>query len=401
MGGVHRNRDIFLRSRCESACFLERRRGPSRTLGEMMARAPSRISQCQRTHAPMEVRIMHVESRFDVGRDCTQSGGSIVRSKILLVGLVLTPAALVATGYSSLGEAKGDDCKAKPDSASPAGLHWYYRVDRANNRHCWYLHEQGMPVHSLSHATTRNPDTQPDTQDDVAPQNGTADERVWPTPPIIDTPQPHYEQSATPAESPDANFTARWVDLPKSVDLNTHELTTSSNGYAAEQSAESGQGQLPPALAGVSAVNGDARENVGSQANFGSLSLVGAAVLALLLMSEALIRLVRASGWSLLRRRVRLESAHYGEVPAAALDATLDRHRRATTGTEPIVREEHTEAGELRGLLQRAGAGLRPPRSFAPSRPARRGEHANQARAHSAFERLKSRTFSGMTWAPL
>ena len=338
---------------------------------------------------------MRLASRFDVGRDCTQTGGSIVRSKILLVGLVLTPAALVATGYSSPGEAKGDDCKARPDSTSPAGLHWYYRVDRANNRHCWYLHEQGMAVRSLSHATTRDPAT----QNDVATQNDTADEQVWPAPPMTDTPQPHYEQSAT-AKPPNANFTARWVDLPKSVDLNADALVTASNGYAAEQDVESGQGELPHSLADVPTVNSDARQNAGPQTSFGSISLAGAVVLALLLISEALIRFVRASGWSLLRRRVRAQPAYYSEAPAVAVEATPDRPWCSETATEPIARE-HAGARELRGLLQRADGGLRPPRSFAPSRSAQHREHANHARAHSAFERLKSRTFSGMTWAPL
>jgi len=60
-----------------------------------------------------------------------------------------------------------------------------------------------------------------------------------------------------------------------------------------------------------------------------------------------------------------------------------------------------TGVNELRHLLQRAGTGLRPPQSFAPSRSVHRHEHANRARAHSAFVRLKSRSFSGMTWAPL
>jgi hypothetical protein len=51
--------------------------------------------------------------------------------------------------------------------------------------------------------------------------------------------------------------------------------------------------------------------------------------------------------------------------------------------------------------LQRAGTGLGPSQSFAPSGSAHRHEHANRARAHSTFSRLKSRSFSGMIWAPL
>jgi hypothetical protein len=326
-------------------------------------------------------------------------GESMLRSKMLLVSLALTTAAVVA-GHSSLGEAKGEECRAQPDGSSPAGLHWYYRVDRANNRHCWYLHEQGMPVHSPIRATTRNPDR----QNDVAPRNDAADEQVSKTPPITGESQPQNEQTAPPAEPPNADFTARWVDLPKSVDLNAHEPLVASNGYAAEQSAGGGQGQLPPALAGVSAVNGDAQQNdaqqnAGSRMNFGSISLAGAVVLALLLISEALIRLMRASGRSLLRRRVRLEPAYYSEAPAA-LDAPPDPCWHNETANEPIAREDGG-VRELQRLLQRAGTELRPPRSFAPSRSARHREDANHTRTDSAFERLKSRSFSDMTWAPL
>src|SRR6516162_6975009 len=102
---------------------------------------------------------MHGIRRWGV---TTRFGGSMPRSKILLVGLAVIPAAILATGHSSLGESKGDECRAKPDGSSPAGLHWYYRVDRANNRHCWYLHEQGMRVRSLVSPTLRSSDKRND-----------------------------------------------------------------------------------------------------------------------------------------------------------------------------------------------------------------------------------------------
>jgi hypothetical protein len=313
----------------------------------------------------------------------------MLRSKILLVSLALSPAALVLTGYSSFGDAKADECRAKPDSSAPAGMHWYYRIDRATSRHCWYLHEQGMRVHSLIESTSRQPEA----------ENAAAAEQAPETPPVTATPQP---PSAIAAEPANVDFTARWVDLPKPANLNAREVVGASNGYAAEETLGSGQAQLTPAWAGVSTVDGDVRHNAGPQTNFGSISLTGAVLLALLLVSEALIRFVRASGWSLLRRRAHSQPASYSEAPAlapdAAPDAAPDRRSRVTTDTEP---REHTGVRELRGLLQRAGTGLRPPRSFAPSRPAQHHEHPSHAPAHSAFERLKSRTFSGMTWAPL
>jgi len=314
-----------------------------------------------------------------------------MRSKILSIGLALIPAAILVSGHSSLGEAKGDECRAKPDGTAPASLHWYYRVDRANNRHCWYLHEQGMRVHSLGNTASRNSDVQSDT----------AGEQVWKTPPVI--PQPNYEQSETAAEQPGVDFVGRWVELPRSVDLNAHEFVAQSNGYAAEHAAENRQDQLPPAWADVSAANTEARQNTGSQTNFGSISLAGAVVLVLLLMSEALVRFARRSAWNLLRFNLRAKPRHRRRTERckpAVEAAQHDPISRMAMESEPISRTQ-TGVNELRHLLQRAGAGLGPPQSFAPSGSLHRDEHASHARAHSTFARLKSRSFSGMTWAPL
>jgi hypothetical protein len=314
-----------------------------------------------------------------------------MQSKILSIGLALIPAAILVSAHSSLGEAKGDECKAKPDGISPAGLHWYYRVDRANNRHCWYLHAQGMPVHTRIDAVSRSSDV----------QNDAAGEQVWKTPPVTDTPQPEYEQSETAAEQPAGDFAARWVNLPRSVDLNAQAFVAESNGYAAEHAAENKQEQLPPALANVSAANGDVRQNGGAQTNFGSISLAGAVVLALLLISEALVRVARASAWSLLRFNRRAASRRRTEHSEPVVDAAPHRPiSPIATEAAPITRTE-TGVSELRRLLQRAGTGLGPSQSFAPSGSAHRHEHANRARAHSTFSRLKSRSFSGMIWAPL
>jgi hypothetical protein len=340
-----------------------------------------------------------------------------MRSKIPSIGVALITAAILVCGRSSLGEAKGDDCRAKPDGTSPAGLHWYYRVDRANNRHCWYLHQQGMPVRSLSHAASRSSDVVPHSSDAVSRsadavsrssdiENDTASGQVWPTPPAV--PQPGYarsetsaERSETSAEQPTAAFVARWVDMPRSVDLNAHQFAAEGHGYAAEHAAENGQDQLLPTLTNVSDANGELQQNSGTQTHFGSIGLAGAMVLALLLVSEALVRFTRRSAWSLLRFNLRVDSRRHTEHSEPALDAAqYDPSAPMAVEAEPISRTE-TGVNDLRRLLRRADAGLRPPQSFAPSRSVHRHEHADRARAHSTFARLRSRSFSGMTWAPL
>jgi hypothetical protein len=66
-----------------------------------------------------------------------------IGSTILSAVYAATLAAAVLAG----GPAAGDDtCLAAPNAAPPEGSHWYYRIDRARQRHCWYLGPDGQPV---------------------------------------------------------------------------------------------------------------------------------------------------------------------------------------------------------------------------------------------------------------
>jgi len=39
-----------------------------------------------------------------------------------------------------------NDCSAAPNSQPPEGSHWYYRIEGAKQRHCWYLGPEGQRV---------------------------------------------------------------------------------------------------------------------------------------------------------------------------------------------------------------------------------------------------------------
>jgi hypothetical protein len=55
---------------------------------------------------------------------------------------LLAGAPLTTVSYSA-----ADDCLSGPKDETPEGSHWYYRIDRATKRHCWYLREQiGKPL---------------------------------------------------------------------------------------------------------------------------------------------------------------------------------------------------------------------------------------------------------------
>jgi hypothetical protein len=47
-----------------------------------------------------------------------------------------------------------DECLAAPRKGASPGQHWYYRVDRATQRHCWYLGAEGKSVARAAKSTS-------------------------------------------------------------------------------------------------------------------------------------------------------------------------------------------------------------------------------------------------------
>jgi hypothetical protein len=56
--------------------------------------------------------------------------------------MIVSAEALFAQHTSRAAE----ECMTKPGTAAPQGSHWYYHLDRANNRQCWYLAAEGAKV---------------------------------------------------------------------------------------------------------------------------------------------------------------------------------------------------------------------------------------------------------------
>lgn len=164
-------------------------------------------------------------SRFDLG-DGSMQRSVLGRATLVVVVVVAT---IALTGESSVGETI--QCRTSPGAPAPQGTHWYYRVDRTNNRHCWYTQSARLPVHSQRNEMPSNPtphiarerisaSLQTDTT--ALSQLATAETAS------IDAPAPSVSERT-------ANFTARWSDLPKSVDLDQHE--SPRDNYAPEPAA--------------------------------------------------------------------------------------------------------------------------------------------------------------------
>ena len=70
---------------------------------------------------------------------------SVMLAFVLIAGLVL----------QSTRSADAEDCIAKPNAPAPQGEHWYYRIDRANNRQCWRLGPEGLRVQKSAPQTEK------------------------------------------------------------------------------------------------------------------------------------------------------------------------------------------------------------------------------------------------------
>jgi hypothetical protein len=84
----------------------------------------------------------------------------------LLAGTALTTVAHGATPAA-------DDCLSGPKGALPQGGHWYYRIDRATKRHCWYIGDEKEKVSraapgNSSSASSISPPEQTATQQSIA-----------------------------------------------------------------------------------------------------------------------------------------------------------------------------------------------------------------------------------------
>lgn len=91
----------------------------------------------------------------------------------MLIGIFVPQASHAAT----------DDCLAAPKGAAPNGQHWYYRLERATQRKCWYLHETiakpaahvpGPTARSNSSARPAAPVETGRSEERAAPPSGTS-----------------------------------------------------------------------------------------------------------------------------------------------------------------------------------------------------------------------------------
>jgi hypothetical protein len=115
---------------------------------------------------------------------------------------------VAATATASRAARAGDDCLAAPNAGAAQGSHWYYRLDRATHRKCWYVGPQGAKVRRAATATPPASARAP-----AAPPS------VAPAPVDVPAPASAPAPAAAVAAAPDAAFSSRWPDRPNATDV--------------------------------------------------------------------------------------------------------------------------------------------------------------------------------------
>lgn len=183
------------------------------------------------------------------------------------VGAALFVTAILGAGAVaglSIGSARADDCLAAPKGAAPQGQHWYYHIDRATRRKCWYLHG-AMPLRHRAvmrhHAATQaDADVEPAADPPIAaavpapPALSTAAPAPMPAPEstTVDTsPAPHVtvlnvktvtpfvDTTALPRQN--ASEQAPAPAQPASRDGNTPAVTSSGAAAKVDEAAPKGK----------------------------------------------------------------------------------------------------------------------------------------------------------------
>ncbi|MEA2893164.1 MAG: hypothetical protein QOI05_3957 [Bradyrhizobium sp.] len=137
-------------------------------------------------------------------------------STAILAGALASVTLVVATNGAALA---ADTCLSGPKGTAPKGSHWYYRIDHATKRNCWYVRAEGeKPV-----ASQNSPLSQTSPQAETPLQPSVADARAEANPADIGQPNAGAAEPAPPAaanngqgapaaDSGQSPVSSRWLD---------------------------------------------------------------------------------------------------------------------------------------------------------------------------------------------
>jgi hypothetical protein len=105
-----------------------------------------------------------------------------------------------------------DDCLSAPKDQASNGSHWYYHIDRATKRHCWYLKDakQSAAAETAPSAKPISPNAEAATQRSISDAHA-----ELPAPAAIE--QPKRSDGLAPAIAADASIATTAAEAQRSV----------------------------------------------------------------------------------------------------------------------------------------------------------------------------------------
>jgi hypothetical protein len=213
-----------------------------------------------------------------------------------------------------------DNCLSGPKGAAPKGSHWYYRIDHATKRNCWYVRAEGeKPVSSRSSSVA---DVSP--QPETPLQPAVANARAEANPADIEQPNGVAEERAesAAADSGQSTVASRWLDQAGADTIDTPTPKPADFGASINSSTPSA------ATAPLAAADARSASPSGSVSTL-FLVIVGALALAALL-AGGIVRFANA------RRNDRQDFGRDQRAPWDSIDVG------ATIRSPPLATEVPT-----------------------------------------------------------
>jgi hypothetical protein len=180
-----------------------------------------------------------------------------------------------------------DDCLSGPKDPAPNGSHWYYRIDHATKRHCWYLKgeklSQSAAANSLPSAKLASPTAETTTQRSIADAHAELPEQTpIEAPKRSDGLAPAIAADvtiATPAvETQRSAVASRWPEQPGTSSSTAPPSTAADSATAPPPDPDTTPSAAPAAIT-VAAADSSPEKQPGSIQTL-LLVILGALVLA-------------------------------------------------------------------------------------------------------------------------
>ena len=177
--------------------------------------------------------------------------------KAILIGAIATVTLAVAMNGGVAYAA--DNCLAGPKGAAPKGSHWYYRIDRATKRNCWYVRAVGETPVSSPSASVAEVSPPPQTPLQPAVANARAEaaaadigqsSATGALPDSIDAANNGQDSDAPAADNGHSTVASRWLDQAGADTLDA-PAAKRADASASPNSSTASIAAVPLAAAGM------------------------------------------------------------------------------------------------------------------------------------------------------